>query len=458
MRIIFSILLLFLTVAAFAQESWTLNQCINYGLKNNLTQQSFDLSEKSARVDATQSKLNLLPSVSASVSAAMNFGRSVDPTTNDVTTTEYFENYNYISSSMTLFQGFIKLNRISYRKFLMQAAKLKRLYNQDDLAFEILTDYYNVIYYQGVVGISKEQLELSEFNLKKTEAQIETGIKAKTDMAEMQATYEQEKLSLIQSENKLEEAKLKLIQQMNLPGGKFVEVANEEEKPVAMPNLPSAADSLFVSFARKSPYVKMAEAQLNAASKSVSIARGSYFPSISLSASVSTGYYNSDKDERGNIVSMHDQFEKNKNQYIGATLSIPIFGKNEVRSEVKKAKLERDQAQIELDTYRQTVYYELMNNARELQSLYREYVQTQKQVEANDLAYQVAQRKYDEGLIDVIELLTVKSRLTESKSNLLSAELQWRIKDKIIDFYKGIRFWEEPETKDTPLKEKEREN
>ena len=448
MRIIFSILSLFLSVASFAQESWSLNQCINYALKNNLDQHSYKLSEKSARIDVSQSKLNLLPSVSARVSAEMNFGRSVDQSNNDVTTTKNFNNYNSISSSMTLFQGFIKLNLISYRRFLMQAARLEKLNNQDDLAFEILTDYYNVIYYRGLVSISQEQLELSEFNLKKTEAQIETGIKAGTDMAEMQATYEQEKLSLIQSENKLEEATLKLGQQMNLPVGKFVEVVNEEEKPVATSNLPSAADSLFVSFAGRSPYVKMAEARFDAASKSVAIARGAYFPSVSLNGSISTAYYDSDKDNTGHITPIRDQFKNNKNEYIGASLSIPIFGRNEVRNEVRKAKLEKEQAQVQLDRYKQTVYYELMNNTRELRSLYREYVQAQKQLEANELAYKVARRKYEEGLIDVIELLTVKSRLTESKSNLLSAELQWRAKDKIINFYKGIRFWEEPEPPD----------
>ncbi len=83
-----------------------------------------------------------------------------------------------------------------------------------------------------------------------------------------------------------------------------------------------------------------------------------------------------------------------------------------------------------------------MNNTRELQALFREFIQTEKQAEADQLAYQVAQRKYDEGLIDVIELLAVKSRLTEAQSQLLRAQLQWEIKDKVLGFYKGVRFWE----------------
>ena len=129
-------------------------------------------------------------------------------------------------------------------------------------------------------------------------------------------------------------------------------------------------------------------------------------------------------------------------QYVGASLSIPIFGRNQVRSELRKARLLKDQAQTELEKYRQAVYYELVNNTRELQSLFTEFVQTKKQAEANQLAYQVAQRKYDEGLIDVIELLAVKSRLSEAQSQLLLSKLQWEVKNKALEFYKGIRFWE----------------
>lgn len=442
--IILPVLLIWICMPALAQEDWDLNQCINYALKNNLTHRLNELDEQTAKINASQSKLNLLPSIAASSESGISYGRSVDPNSNDVVNTDFFNNTNSLRSSIGLFHGFIQMNRIAYTKFLLQAARWKKINYQDDLAFNVLTAYYDVIYYQGVVDITREQLELSEFNLKKTEAQIESGLKARTDLAEMQATYEKEKLSLIQSENKLEEVKLQLGQLMNLTAGQLgsVRIANDAEKPVAMTDLPWTADSLFASFVQLSPYVKMARAEMDAASKNVAMARGQYFPSVYLEASVSTGYYETNQDENGKTISFSDQLDNNMSQYVGASVSIPIFGRNEVRNEVRKAKLAKEQAQTQLDLYGQTVYYELVNNTRELRALSREYVQTQKQLEANELAYTVAQRKYDEGLIDVIELLTVKSRMAESKSQLLLAELQWRIKDRVIDFYKGVRFWE----------------
>lgn len=424
-----------------AQENWSLNQCIDYALRKNLTHHSYELDEQTAKIDATQSRLNLLPSLSASSSAGLSIGRSVDPNTNDIVNTEFFNNSNSLNSSLTLFRGFIQQNQISWSKFKLKAAQWQKVNYQDDLAFQILLTYYDVVYYQGLIEIAREQLSLSEYDLKKTETLIETGLKAKSDLAEMQALYEKEMLNLIQAKNKAEELKLSLRTQMNVSAGQLVSIQSKAEEPVAFSSFSHPADSLYDSFVQLSPYVKIAEAELQAAAKELAMTRGQYLPSVYLNASVNTGYYETYRDQEGKTISFNDQLDNNMSQYIGASVSIPLFQKNQLRSQVRKAKLAEEHARTQLETYRQTVYYELVNNTRELQALFREYIQTEKQAEANQLAYQVAQRKYDEGLIDVIELLAVKSRLTEAQSQLLRVQLQWEIKEKVLEFYKGVRFW-----------------
>ncbi len=434
--------LVFLIGNVNAQDKWSLNECINYALEHNLDQHLLSLSEKSAKIDASQAKLNFLPSISASSSADLSFGRSVDPNTNDVVNTEVFSNSHSLSSSLTLFRGFIQKNQIAYSQFKHKAAQWRTVYHEDDLAFSILTAYYDVVYFRGMVEIAREQMDLSEQILKKTETYIETGLKAQTDLAEMQSTYEKEKLNLIQSENTKEEAKLRLRQQMNLPVGELNSMQIGIEEPVVASDLSVAADSLYASFVELSPYVKIAEAEWHATEKGLDMVRGQFLPSIYFNASVNSGYYETNRDAEGNTISYADQFDNNMSQYLGASISIPIFQKNQIRNEYRQAKLAEEQARIQLDSYRQTVYYELLNNARDLKALFREYIQTGKQVEADEQAYHVAQRKYEEGIIDVIELQTVKNRLAEAKSQNLRAQLQWRIKVRIVDFYKGIRFWE----------------
>lgn len=435
------VLLCFLPFAGQGGEQLSLKEFIQLAIANNLQQQSYRINEESARVSSRQAKMNLLPSVSASSGGGVSYGRSVDSDYN-IVNTSYFSSSFDLGASVTLFQGFILQNKMGYARYQLDVQKWTRINNSDDLAFDVMEAYYNLIYYDGLAQIAGEQLELSDFNLRKTEKQIETGLKARTDLAEMQAAREKEKLNQMQAQNKVEECRLKLARYLNLPAGKLPDVPTDSGDSLVTLSFQPDADSIYAAHVQQSAYVKIAEANLQAATKQLAIARGSYSPSLSLGASVGSSYSELTTDDSDKTIPFRTQVDNNLGEYVGASLSIPIFSKNQVRSTVQQAKLDKEQAQTELEDYRQTVYYELMNNSRELQSLYQEYLQTGKQYEAEELAFRVAQRKYDEGILNVIDLLTVKNRLAEVKASLLSARLQFSVKEKVIEFYKGNRFWE----------------
>ncbi len=438
------ILLLLLTIAGKAENlSWTLKECIQHALQNNLDHYQYQLGVESSAIESRQARLNLLPTFSASSSAGISYGRTVDPSSNGYVNTDYFSSSVGLGASLTVFRGFILQNQIGYEKYLSEASEWEQINNADELAFKVMIAYYDLIYYDGLEAIALEQLELSEFNLHKTEKQIETGLKAKADLAEMSATFEKEKLYQLQARNNAEEARLKLSQYLNLGEGQSVAVPETEtDFDLVMSHQP-AADSLYQAFVLQSPYVKIAEAKLNAAEKQLAIARGRYFPALSFNASIGTNYSETSVDDDDKVIPVRTQFKNNMGKYVGASLSIPIFTKNAVRSNVRLARLQEEQAETELKAYKQQLYYELANNTRELQALFQQLSQTSKQFEAEDLAFRIAQRKYDQGILNAIDLLTVKQRLAEVKAALLSARLQFTIKDRVIDFYLGTRFWEE---------------
>ena len=145
----------------------------------------------------------------------------------------------------------------------------------------------------------------------------------------MQAIYEKEKLNQMQAENKVEESRLKLAQYLNLPTGQSIDVQNSVDSLLFSDNQPEA-DSLYEAYVAQSAYVKIAEAQLNAANKQVAIARGQYVPSLSLRASVGSSYSETDLDADGNIIPFRTQLDNNLGQYVGASLLIPIFAKKPV--------------------------------------------------------------------------------------------------------------------------------
>jgi outer membrane protein len=425
---------------ALAQTNWNLNRCISFAIENNIGLKQMEIQEKIASEDLSQSKQNLLPGVSASSRAGISFGRSVDPNTNDIVNNEFFNNSYDIVASMTLFNGFRLVNQIEYQKFRKKASELNRLNTLDDLAFGVMNSYFDVLYYKGMLKIAGEQVETSRINVKKMEKQLELGVKSKPDLLEMRANFESEELRRIQIENSLKTAMLQLKQRMNLTDGTEL-VLDEEQSPMVASGK-QEQNNLFTAYTQWSPYYQSFEARLKASRKSLAISRSQLYPSVNAYGSMGTGFYETTKDESGRTIGFGTQLDNNRNQYLGGAINIPIFSRWAVRSDIKKAKLEVEQAQNTLDQEKQKLYFEMANNLNDLEALEKEYNQYQRQQEADQLAFQASEKKFEQGLVNVVDFYIAKNRLANSTSQVLKARLQWEIKRKVLDFYMGKRFWE----------------
>jgi len=439
--LLFSIFWFVIGNALVAQNTWNLTRCISFAIENNIGLKQMEIQEKLASEDLNQSKRNLLPGMSASSRAGVSFGRSVDPNTNDIVNNEFFNNSYDVGASLTLFNGFKLLNQIEYQKFRKKASELNRLNATDDLAFGVMNSYFEVLYYQGMLKIARQQVETSGISLKKIEKQVELGLKSKPDLLEMRANYETEELRRIQVENSLKTSMLQLKQRMNLTDTTTL-VLDEEQNPAETSGNQNT-ENLFDSYLQWSPYYQSFNAQLKASRKSLAISRSQLYPSINAYGSVGTGYYETTKDEAGKTIKFGTQLDNNLSQYLGGTVNIPIFSRWAVRSDVKKAKLEVEQAQNTLDEEKQKLYFEMANNLNDLEAIEKEYNQYQKQREADQLAFQAAEKKIEQGLVNVVDFYIAKNRLSNSESQVLRSKLQWEVKKKVLDFYSGKRFWEQ---------------
>lgn len=426
--------------ALVAQTNWNLTRCISFAIENNIGLKQKEIQKKLATEDLSQSKRNLLPEISASSRAGISFGRSVDPNTNDIVNNEFFNNSYELGASLTIFNGFKQVNQIEYQKFRKKASELNRLNAIDDLAFSVMNSYFDVLYYQGALKIALEQVETSRINLKKIEKQVDLGMKSKTDLLEMRANLETEELGRIQVENNLKKAMLQLKQHMNLTEGTDL-ILDAEQSPM-VPAGNQQQENLFNSYTQWSPYYQSFEAQLKASRKSLAISRSQLYPSLSAYGSMGTGFYETTKDDSGKTIGFGTQLDNNRSQYLGASVNIPIFSRWAARSSIKKAKLGVEEAQNTLDEEKQKLYFEMANNLNDLEALEKEYNQYQKQQEADQQAFQASERKFEQGLVNVVDFYIAKNRLANSESQVLKARLQWEVKKKILDFYMGKRFWE----------------
>jgi len=437
---LFSIFWFVVGNALVAQNTWNLSRCISFSIENNIGLKKLDVQQKMATEDLSQSKRDLLPGISASSRAGISFGRSVDPNTNDIVNNEFFNNSYDLGASMTLFNGFRLVNQIEYQKFRKKATELNRLNAIDDLAFGVMNSYFDVLYYKGMLKIALEQVETSRINLKKIEKQVELGMKSKPDLLEMKANFESEELRRIQVGNSLKTASLQLKQRMNLTDTTEM-VLDEEQSPMVITEKQDQ-QNLFLSYTQWSPYYQSFEAQLKASRKLLAISRSQLYPSLNANASMGTAFYETTKDDAGKTIGFSTQLDNNRNQYLGGAINIPIFSRWAARSDIKKAKLQVEQAQNTLDEEKQKLYFEMVNNLNDLEALEKEYNQYLKQQEADQLAFQASEKKFEQGLVSVVDFYIAKNRLANSVSQVLNARLHWEIKKKALDFYSGKRFWE----------------
>lgn len=433
------LLLIALLARLQAQEKWTLDECVAYALDHNLALNAFEYNENSNRETHRQSVRDLLPSIGGGTNYSKRYGRSEDPNTSAIVTNDFFSNDYFVNSSIDIFRGFQNWNTIKATKFIYKASKEEVQQEKYMLAFRVMSAFYNIRYNEGLVEISKEQEQISQNNYDLVARQIELGLKAGADLYEAEALLFADRLKVTQSKNSLAGAQLSLIQEMNFTGAKSIElqtslddISNETD------TLITEQDSIYRTAEGFIPIIKAQELRAKAAKKQVHVARGRLFPTLSMNAGYSTGYYETNIDDMGGIIPFKTQLNDNASRYFGFSLNIPISNKWSAHSKIKQQKIERLRAENSLDIERQSLYQLIQQLVQDHNSFRVEYEQSTNKMESQRLAFTIAQKKYEKGLINSLDLLEAKTLFAASQNENLDVRLRLLVNDKTLDFYRGM--------------------
>lgn len=433
------LLLITLSIRLQAQEKWTLDECVAYALQHNLQLNDFKYTTQSGRETYRQSVRNLLPRVNGSGDYVINFGRSTDPFTNDVVTTDFFSNRYSLESSIDLFQGFQKINAIKASKFLYKATQEETLQQKYLLAFRVMQAFYDIRFAEGSVAISKEQLAVSQSNYDLVKKQIELGLKAGADLYEAESLLLTDRLNLTQSKNQLATAKLVLIQEMNLEDAADISIHTEKlENLEVISSSVVQSDSIYKETKEFLPILKAQELRVKAAKKQLDVERGKLFPSLSLFAGIGTGYFETTRDSLGATVPFKDQFRDNTFQFVGFSLNVPISNAWSAHSRIKQQKIERLRAENNLEVQEQVIFQAIQQLVQDYESLLVEYEQSNQNVDAQNLAFDIAQKRYEKGLINALELFQAKNLFASAQNENLRVRLRSEINKSTLDFYRGL--------------------
>ncbi|WP_318310936.1 TolC family protein [Flagellimonas crocea] len=431
-------LLLLISFVGFSQEVWTLEDCVDYAIEHNLQVKNTSYENDSSKETYRQSIRNLLPSVSGSTDYNISYGRAEDPNTNDYINTEFFSNNYSLNANMDLFRGFQKLNTIRASKFIYKATQEDILQEKFLLAFRVMSAFYDIKFYEGLVANTLEQLEISQANYDLVEKQVELGIMAGADLYEAESNLLGDKLLLTQNRNQLANAKLTLLQEMNLTDVSDIKI--QEDLPSSTAELEDSVplDSLYQTARGFVPLVKSQEYRVTAAKKQLNATRGGLFPSLSLFAGYRTSYFETNVDDNGNVIPFKTQFNDNQSKFVGAQLNIPITQGWSNHSQVKQQKIAYMQAKNNLEIQEQELFKLLQQLVQDNRALIVEYEQSNQKVKAQQLAFTIAQKRYEKGLINALELFQAKNLYGVAQNENLQVGLKLKVNQSTIDFYNGL--------------------
>ena len=402
---------------------------------HGVRQQQFALED--SRVVKTQAIGAFLPSVYGSVDGQINFGRAIDPSTNTYTDVSTLYNGYGLQASLVVFDGLQRYNNLRLAKANVAMGRSGVRAEKDDVALKVYKAYMDLVYCEGAVSQTAKKRDESRELLRQTSVMAEVGQKSDADVAQMRATLAADEYELAHMQSQTIKAMLALKQLMGFP----VDSALAVIQPSFDDELLTAEDASQISAfaATDNPRILKAQQSVEAARYSLRAARGALLPTISLSGGVSTSFFrNMDK---GGHASFSSQFRNNAGEYVGLSLSIPLFDRLATYSTIRRRKTSLAQAQENLAYEQSELRRIIVEAASDVENSTKEVEKMQEQVEADSIASRLTTRKYEEGLASSIDVKTAAVTLLQSRVRLLQSQLTMAYNKKLLAYYKGEKLW-----------------
>lgn len=408
---------------------WNLQECMDWALEHNLTVARQETTFEKSEIDKNTAQWSWVPNVNASAGENFNFGRGIGGDN----TYEYGNSSSTsfsLNSGMTLFDGLATPNRIQLAKLNLESATADLEKVRDDIRVSVAKAYVQVLYNYEIADVAREQVSIDSLQVVRLEGMVEHGKASAAELSQQKASLAQSRLTMVQASNNVRSAVLDLAQLLDLPVWQGFTVV----RPVVSPDpvLLSSPDDIYADAVNIRPAVKAEELRLEGTERSIRIAKAQYYPSLSLSGGLGTNYYSSFSSQN-----FWDQLHNNFSQYVGLSLSIPIFNKFSTRNQVRTAKVNQVAQEIQLQQVKRSLYKEIVqawNGATAAQA--KLLSANEAQAAARD-AFQLMEAKYENGKATLTEFNEARNRLVKAQSDAVQATYEYLFQTHLVEFYRG---------------------
>lgn len=421
-----------------AARQWSLKDCIDYALANNIQLQKAKVQQLSALEDIKQSQSALLPSLSLSTSqnvsynpwpeqgSAMIAGNKVQA---DVKKVYYNGSYS-LSGNWTVWNGGQNTNTVKLNKLAAEQARLDSAVTANNVLEQIAQLYVQILYSDEAISVTKESLKTSQTNEERGKTMVSVGKMSKADLAQLTAQRAEDEYSIVEAESNLRNYKRQLKQLLQIADNdEFDVVIPSTTDEMALKDVPALNDVYAASLTQR-PEIQNAKLGIESSDLSVKIAKAGKMPTVGLNAGLSTSTTSMNKNGWGN------QLKNNFTVGGGVTVSIPLFDNRKTKTAVNKAMLQKENYMLDLQDKQTTLYSTVENYWLQAVTNQNKFKAARVSTESAQASYELLSEQFNLGLKNIVELMTGKTHLLQAQQNELQSKYLAILNLNMLDFYR----------------------
>ena len=420
---------LILAAALLASQPWSLRQCLDWALEHNLSVKQQEAALESRAIEKNSADWAWLPGVSASASENWSFGRGLGGNNTYESGNSSSTSFS-LGANMTLFDGLATPRRAQLAQLNLEAATADLEKARDDIRVSVAQAYVQVIYNEELADVAKEQVGIDSLQVARLEGLYASGKASAAEVSQQKASLAQSRLSLVQAQNNVRSSLLDLAQLLELPDWEDFRILRPSTDEIDVPL--GTPDDIYADALGIRPAIRAEQLRLEGSERSLQIAKAGYLPTLSLSGGMGTNYYTSFSS-----TSFWNQLGNNFSQYVGVSLSIPIFDRFATRNQVRSARVNQVNQQLQLRRVQQSLYKEIQQAWNGAVAARAKWEASRLAADAADDAFRLMQAKYENGQATLTEFNESRNQVVKSRSNALQATYEYLFQTRLVAFYRG---------------------
>lgn len=418
-------------------KQWSLKDCIDYALANNIQLQKAKIKEYSALEDVKQSQAALLPSLNLSTSQNVNYtpwpqqGRATvaDGYVQSSVDKVYYNGSYSLSGNWTVWNGNKNRNNVKLNKVAAEQARLDSATTANNVLEQIAQLYVQILYSNEAIAVTKESLKTSQTNEQRGKTMVEVGKMSKADLAQLTAQRAQDEYAIVEAESNLRNYKRQLKE--------LLQITSDEEFDVAVPSTTDdmaleavpALNDVYAASLEQRPEIKNAKLGIESSDLGIKVAKAGRMPTISLNAGVTTSTSSMSDNTWGT------QMKNNFSLGGGVTVSIPLFDNRQTKTAVNKAKLQKQSYLLDLQDKQTTLYSTIENYWLQAVTNQNKFKAARVSTESAQASYELLSEQFKQGLKNTVELMTGKTNLLQAQQNELQSKYLAILNLNMLEFY-----------------------